>query len=310
MNQKYQKLISLLKELFQLNQPDLDFGLYRVMYAKSEEITRFLEEDLLAQVKDAFDHYQSASKTEAERELKEALEEARRHTADPENSDLVKAARAKLEAAVDVRELENDVYDHLFSFFRRYYSQGDFHAKRVYKDGVYAIPYEGEEVMLHWASKDQYYIKTSEYLQKYAFRLTPESKENPMRVHFQLTDATEGEHGNVKAVEEKNRMFVLAAAGETGHGFLAEVEGEHGNELIIRFEYRPPTLDDWPEDERNEKKKPPTQKDFIVFATEQILASVDPVLKEWVTGLSAPHIKANGDVADYSRLARIRHRLR
>ena len=63
------------------------------------------------------------------------------------------------------------VYEHLFSFFRRYYSEGDFLAKRVYKPGVYAIPYEGEEVTLHWANKDQYYIKTSEYLRDYAFRL-------------------------------------------------------------------------------------------------------------------------------------------
>ena len=37
MNQKYEKLKTLLKELFQLDQPDLDFGLYRVMHAKSAE---------------------------------------------------------------------------------------------------------------------------------------------------------------------------------------------------------------------------------------------------------------------------------
>ena len=47
---------------------------------------------------------------------------------------------------------KREVYDHLFSFFRRYYSEGDFLAKRVYKPGVYAIPYEGEEVTLHWAT--------------------------------------------------------------------------------------------------------------------------------------------------------------
>jgi hypothetical protein len=35
MSQKYEKLKSLLQELFQLNQPDLDFGLYRVMHAPS-----------------------------------------------------------------------------------------------------------------------------------------------------------------------------------------------------------------------------------------------------------------------------------
>ena len=302
MIQKYEKLISLLKELFQLNQPDLDFGLYRVMHAKSEEITGFLEKDLMGQVKAAFDQYQSAVNAEAERGLKEALEEARRHTAQPEDSELVKAARAKLKATVDVSDLENDVYDHLFSFFRRYYSQGDFHAKRVYKDGVYAIPYEGEEVTLHWASKDQYYIKTSEYLQNYTFRLRPDSEENPLRVHFQLTDATEGEHGNVKAAEGKNRMFVLAATEESGHDFLEEVEGEQGKELIIRFEYRPSTLDDWPDDERGEKKNPPDQKNLISLAVERILATDDPALSEWISALGATHTKANGDLADYSRL--------
>ena len=80
--------------------------------------------------------------------------------------------------AVDVGALENEVYDHLFSFFRRYYSEGDFLAKRVYKPGVYAIPYEGEEVKLHWANRDQYYIKTSEYLRDYAFRLRPKTTRN------------------------------------------------------------------------------------------------------------------------------------
>ena len=38
MSQKYEKLKTLLKELFQLDQPDLDFGLYRVMHAKSAEM--------------------------------------------------------------------------------------------------------------------------------------------------------------------------------------------------------------------------------------------------------------------------------
>jgi len=47
---------------------------------------------------------------------------------------------------------------------RRYYNEGDFLSLRRYKEGVYAIPYEGEEVKLYWANHDQYYIKSSEYL--------------------------------------------------------------------------------------------------------------------------------------------------
>ncbi|WP_210183437.1 hypothetical protein, partial [Methylobrevis pamukkalensis] len=121
----------------------------------------------------------------------------------------VKELRARIaNDAVDIGGLENEVYDHLFSFFRRYYSEGDFLAKRVYRPGVYAIPYEGEEVKLHWANRDQYYIKTSEYLRDYAFRLKPDNAANPMRVHFRLADAAEGEHGNVKAAEGKDRGVV------------------------------------------------------------------------------------------------------
>ena len=70
-----------------------------------------------------------------------------------------------------------------------------------------------EEVTLHWANKDQYYIKTSEYLRDYAFRLRPDDDKKPMRVHFRLVNAAEGEHANVKAAEGKNRVFILAVGG-------------------------------------------------------------------------------------------------
>jgi len=46
MSQKYEKLKTLLKELIQLDQPDLDFGLYRIMHAKSAEVTQFLDKVL------------------------------------------------------------------------------------------------------------------------------------------------------------------------------------------------------------------------------------------------------------------------
>ena len=49
MSQKFEKLKTLLKELFQLDQPDLDFGLYRIMHSKSAEVSEFLDKDLLPQ---------------------------------------------------------------------------------------------------------------------------------------------------------------------------------------------------------------------------------------------------------------------
>lgn len=303
MSQKYEKLKTLLKELFQLDQPDLDFGLYRIMHAKSTEVSQFLDKDLLPQVKAAFGAYKTADKAELEKELAKAVEQAQGLGVDPETTQKVKDLRAKLASeAVDLGQLESEVYDHLFSFFRRYYSEGDFLAKRVYKPGVYAIPYEGEEVTLHWANKDQYYIKTSEYLRDYAFRLRPDDDKKPMRVHFRLVDAAEGEHGNVKAAEGKDRVFILAAGGDTGRDFIAETDGEQGKELSIRFEYRPATLTDWPEDVREGKSKPPAQKDLCADAVKRILAVADASLVPWVTELGKPHMLANGEKADYTRL--------
>ena len=40
MSQKYDKLKTLLKEFFQMDQSDLDFGLYRVMHTKSAELSQ------------------------------------------------------------------------------------------------------------------------------------------------------------------------------------------------------------------------------------------------------------------------------
>lgn len=302
---KIKKLVTLLRELFQLDQPDLDFGIYRIMHAKAGEVTQFLERDLLPQVKQAFAQYQSADSVVLRKELDELEATLRRVKVDPDTNDEVRKLREQMKSAIDIGALENEVYDHLYSFFRRYYSEGDFLAKRVYKPGVYAIPYEGEEVTLHWANKDQYYIKTSEYLRDYAFRLRPEAADgqDPMRVHFRLVDAAEGEHGNVKAAEGKDRVFILAK-----EDFIGLANGE----LDIRFEYRPAALEDWPEGERAGKSKPPAQKELTAMAVERILASPslsragegrdEGVLTDWLSELNGPHIKADGEQADYTRL--------
>ena len=303
MSQKHQKLILLLKELFQLDQPDLDFGIYRVLHAKSAEVSQFLDKDLLPQVQAAFGQYKTADKAELEKELSKVIADIEAAEMDPEGSPKVKDLRDRVKSdAADIDALEAEVYDHLFNFFRRYYAEGDFLAKRVYKQDVYALPYEGEEVTLHWANKDQYYIKTSEYLRDYAFRLRPDADKKPLRVHFRLVDATEGEHGNVKSAEGKARAFILAAPGESDHVVIAEEDGEQGKELVIHFAYRPATLTDWPENKRGGKKNPPGQKDLSALAAKHVLATTDPALAEWIVELGKPQVMANGEQADYSRL--------
>lgn len=274
MSQKYEKLKTLLKELFQLDQPDLDFGLYRIMHAKSAEVSQFLDKDLLPQVKQAFAQYRTADKAEMEKELAKVVAGIEAAGMNPADSPKVKELRSKLASdAVDIGGLEGEVYDHLFSFFRRYYSEGDFLSRRVYKEGIYAIPYEGEEVTLHWANKDQYYIKTSEYLRDYAFRLRPDDEANPMRVHFRLVDAAEGEHGNVKAAEGRERRFKLAAASP----WVIEA-----GEFVVRFTYDP---------------DPAKQKELNASTESALLSAGDAALAGWLAELRKPHRRADGTEA-------------
>lgn len=279
MSQKFEKLKTLLKELFQLDKPDLDFGIYRILHARAAEVSQFLDRDLLPQVQAAFAGYRSADKVALERELAEAEQQARNLGADPDQLPKVQQLRQRLKSdAVDVGALESEVYDHLYSFFRRYYSEGDFLSKRVYKPGVYAIPYEGEEVKLHWANADQYYIKTSEYLRDYAFRLRQENEARPMRVHLRLQDAAEGEPGNVKEVEGKERRFIL----------VDTPPSVEDGDLVIRFTFRPDA----------EGRK---QKDLNAEAEARLFALDDAALADWLAELRKPHLRSDGTTSESTR---------
>ncbi len=169
-------LISKLKEIFQINQPDLDFGIYRILNSRSKEIADYLDRTLPAQIKTAL------------------------------RSDVTQ---------------ETAVYNHLYEFFSRYYDSGDFVSLRRYKGNTYAIPYAGEEVMLHWANKDQYYTKSGENFSNYAFYLADDK-----RVQFRLVEADTNKD-NRKDNEQK-RLFVLSEQ---------PIE-ETAENLVIPFEYK------------------------------------------------------------------------
>ncbi|GIW90222.1 MAG: hypothetical protein KatS3mg109_0654 [Pirellulaceae bacterium] len=211
MSENLKRFKQLLAQMFQLDQAELDFGIYRIMNSKREEITRFLDNDLLPQVREAFEAYEAENRGAVEAELAEAVEKARELGVDPETTQKVKEIRARLAQAVDVTALENEVFSHLYNFFRRYYSDGDFISQRRYKEGVYAIPYEGEEVKLYWANHDQYYIKTSEYFRNYTFKL-PDGK----RVHFKLVEADTEKDNNRAAQNGNERRFMLGGRLATG----------------------------------------------------------------------------------------------
>jgi adenine-specific DNA-methyltransferase len=248
---KRQKFIALLHALFQLDQPDLDFGFYRIMHAKAGQVTKFLEDDLLGIIQEAFGEADEARIVEARASYEAARKQAKDFGApDPDAAPKVKEAKEIYDAVKDSGSNEGDVYDHLYRFFERYYDNGDFMSRRYFaretdgKAAPYAVPYDGREVYLHWANRDQYYIKTSEYLSNFTFDPT-KAKEfkahygeieeaNPLKVHCRIVTATEGEHNNVKASEQTERYFII----HEPEPVKIETGDRGAPELVIQFQYR------------------------------------------------------------------------
>jgi adenine-specific DNA-methyltransferase len=161
----------------------------------------------------------------------------------------------------------------LYTFFSRYWQDGDFISKRRYsKRERYAIPYNGEEVYLYWANHDQYYIKTAEHFTDYSYKAP-----NGVTVHFKLRQA-DVELNNVKG----EKRF-----------FLPQVDAiewdAQTRTLTIPFEYRPLT----PEEQKRYGEKN-QQETIIAEAVDEIpkrvQAACDP---ESLTALTTERRKTD-----------------
>ena len=220
----YENLQKVLKEIFEMDKADLDFGIYRIMNQKREQVMDFINHKLPKDIKDILAQTQSKGSADIQAELDKAIKSAQDLGIDPDTLPKVIELKAQLENTIDTNALEQEVFSHLASFFKRYYKAGDFISLRRYKKDVYAIPYEGEEVKLHWANHDQYYIKTSEYLKNYAFK----TKDGRL-VHFQLKEAST-EQNNNKTQGDQERRFAIYTEQP-----IEVVDGS----LYINFTYEP-----------------------------------------------------------------------
>lgn len=219
----YEKLKKQLYSMFEMDKAELDFGIYRIINQKREEITKFLDIDLLPQVQSELSKLQNKEINKLENELKEHVAQLEKLGAEIKSNKKVIELEAKLKD-YSIEKTEIEIYSDLLNFFKRYYDSGDFISLRRYKEGVYAIPYEGEEVKLHWANHDQYYIKTTEDLKNYVFKLNSEKK-----VRFELINA-DTEKDNNKSEKDKDRKFSIYE--ETPISIISE------NELVINFEFK------------------------------------------------------------------------
>ena len=231
---RFKRLRTLLRQMFQLDRGDLDFGLYRIMKMKSAEVSAFLDDELLPQIRSAL-----------------------RPAGEPGG------------AAAS----EGEVYRHLAEFFSRYYDEGDFFSRRRRADGqrpTYLLPYDGEEIKLHWANADQHYIKTADNYSSYAFSVGGEAGR---RVRFDLV-AAENDRDNIKPANGNGLRFLLSRRGDG----VAVNDGA----LTVSFEHRSLTA--------AEKKKWPgngihQQARLNEDAVTRILGAVP---EDWATPLAAP----------------------
>ena len=234
---QFERFKGALEKMLMLDQADLDFGIYRIMNQKRNDIEKYLNNELKKQVAEAVSGSSTAELESLKAELERAIQNARDLGVAPESLPKVKDLRAKLSEGGDTESLENEVYSHLTTFFSRYYDGGDFMSQRRYKKDVYAIPYEGEEVKLYWANADQYYIKTGEYFRSYRFTLT-----GGKAVEFTLKEATVEQNNNL-AQNNMERRFALyeeqpiEVVGDTLHiNFTYELypKAKKQNDFIVK----------------------------------------------------------------------------
>ena len=278
------RLKALLLEMFQLDRGDLDFGLYRIMNMKSAEVTAFLDKDLLPQVKESLNLASEEDITHLESEMREAVKAARKLGVNPEEAPQIQEFKARLREMRKDLAAEADVYNHLSNFFARYYAEGDFLSQRRYASGgrsSYLVPYDGEEVKLHWANADSYYIKTTENYASYAF--TVGSGATARRARFEMA-AADNEKDNIKEANGRQRRFLLAK----NDGAVAVKDGD----LVAQFEHRPLTRDE----EKTWQGNGAKQQGRINEKTVERILNATAVDAEWRTLLTAPApTDANGE---------------
>lgn len=208
-----------LRRMFMIDDAaELDFGIYRIMAQKKAEIEAFFglndESDdnaLCRKIEKLLADQQGASDdvTEIKKQLEDRI---RMYKEDGDTMEQINKKpkivelRSRLEDVGDPAVMLPRVLTALNDFFDRYYDNGDFISQRRYANGddaTYLVPYNGEEVRLHWANYDQYYIKTSESFRNYRFKLG-----NGKEVEFTLKNAALMKN-NEKEQKDWARKFKL-----------------------------------------------------------------------------------------------------
>lgn len=249
----FDQLRHLLKDMFQFEDHDLDFGVYRITRLKREFIQSFIDGDdensLRHTVSRVLGNLHNSQNEAARNWLaafagsfgpigQKAWEELEAAPDDPERVDGLKAfismpvvdaakreqAEAQLKTFLETRQfstehLESRIYNHLLNFFDLYYANGDF-GYNTRAASAFKVPYEadydGSDTLFHWKHKGSYYIKSGNGFHSVRCEI------DGRWLEFRLTrggdeEAETDERNNNKGSDRKHyRLHDIQPVAETG----------------------------------------------------------------------------------------------
>lgn len=199
-----------LKEMFQFNANDLDFGIYRIYNLKRKEIENFIEgndeqclEPIINKTLELVSNIEKQVElTSLTAYLKKFNQESLVN--DPaanfekiqqliinfgdneqEKESLTAALTASTKEFNITDEIKDKIYNHILGYFEMYYSNGDFgynnRSRNLYKV-PYEADYDGSDTMFHWKHKGSLYIKTGNSFNAIKFKLKHLDKEFELRL--------------------------------------------------------------------------------------------------------------------------------
>lgn len=186
------KLQERLKDMFQFQSNDLNFGIFKIFKLKQVEIEKFINNKLEEIV-------EKELKNVSNNEEKESLLEIELFLKDFQKSDLLEDIKWNYDKIISLIDnfwnwnthklkeilnsqrnwniewdLENKIYNYILNYFDLYYSNWDFGYNTRSLDSYkveYDEDYNWSDVMFHWKHKWSYYIKTWNWFNSIKFDL-------------------------------------------------------------------------------------------------------------------------------------------
>jgi adenine-specific DNA-methyltransferase len=225
-----------LKEMFQFNANDLDFGIYRIYNLKRKEIENFIDgkdgqclEPIINKTLELVSNIEKQVElTSLTAYLKKFNQESLVNDPsgnfdkiqqliinfgdnDQEKESLTAALNTSTKEFNITDEIKDKIYNHILSYFEMYYSNGDFgynnRSRNLYKV-PYEADYDGTDTMFHWKHKGSLYIKTGSSFNAIKFKLKHLDREFELRLETN-EESTEEEvaRNNNKDTKLKHYKF-------------------------------------------------------------------------------------------------------